>query len=520
MLKLDLENMTTSFGLNSDKDGLILQDLAKAAQLELARRDPNAFAELCFQDKDGSPWVQSDFHREWHNFLPPPDGRQHLLLIEAAREHAKTTQIAVARTIWELGKNHNLRIKIVTGEDELGKDILNEITQNLEQNKKIHAVFPDLKPDKSVGWTKHKIYVQRPIIQKDASVHVASILSSGVGGRADLLIFDDVVNQRNAVYQPALRQVVKSTFREVWMNLLTDDGRAIYIFTPWHTDDLSHELKRDLAWTLWSKPAIIDGEPLWGVKWTLFKLEQRRLGIGDRAFQRQFMLIALSAEETTFSKEVVDKSIRRDKTLGEVYPRKWPRYGGIDLASSLGKKASYTVIFTVAVDPDDGKRYPEEIIRRKVKFPELVKLIEDRGNVHQWDLVFVENNSFQEALVTHLEDKKRGLAIEGFHTGSQKWDELLGLPGLAAEMDNGGWIIPKGCSGCGQSPCMCHRGGCDCVVCAWERELRYHPVAETADIVMAQWLCGQAIRKNMRRDPREFLDLGGIWRDFDKQRAT
>ena len=520
MLKLDLENMTIPFGLNSDKDGLILQDLAKAAQLELARRDPNAFAELCFQDKDGSPWIQADFHREWHNFLPPPDGRQHLLLIEAAREHAKTTQIAVSRTIWELGKNHNLRIKIVTGEDELGKDILNEITQNLEQNEKIHAVFPDLKPDKSVGWTKHKIYVQRPIIQKDASVHVASILSSGVGGRADLLIFDDVVNQRNAVYQPALRQVVKSTFREVWMNLLTDDGRAIYIFTPWHTDDLSHELKRDLAWTLWSKPAIIDGEPLWGVKWTLFKLEQRRLGIGDRAFQRQFMLIALSAEETTFSKEVVDSCIRHDVSLDDVYPADWPRYVGIDLASSLGKKASYTVIYTAVVNPENEKRIPIEIIRRRVKFPELIELIESRGKEHRWNFGYTENNSFQDAVDTQLADGGSGLAIEGFYTGSQKWDELLGLPGLAAEMSKGGWVIPKGCLGCNQRPCMCHRGGCDCVICIWERELRYHPVAETNDVVMAQWLCGQAIRKDRRQGTTEFLDLASIWREHDSEKSA
>jgi len=511
--------MSLFSGLNLDNEGQILQDLAKEAQLELARRDPNAFAELCFQDKDGLPWVQTDFHREWHNLIPPPDDRQHFILIEAPREHAKTTQLPVARTIWELGKNHNLRIKIITGEDELGKDILNEIAQNIEYNEKIHEVFPDLKPDKSQGWTKHKLYVQRSIIQKDASVHVASILSGGAGPHGDLMFFDDIVNQRNAVFQPALRDVVKRTFREAWMNLLADVGRVVYTFTPWHTDDLSSELKKDPAWTLWSKPAIIDNEPLWFDKWTIFKLEQRRLAIGDRAFQRQFMLVALSAEETTFSKEVVDKSIRRDKTLGEIYPRKWPRYAGIDLASSLGKKASYTVIFTAAVDPKDGKRYPEEIIRRKLKFPELVKLIEDRGNVHQWDLVFVENNSFQEALVTHLEDKKLGLAIEGYHTGSQKWDEHLGLPGLAAEMDNGGWVIPKGCLGCGQIPCMCHRGGCDCVICAWERELRYHPVAESADIVMAQWLCGQAIRKNMRGDPREFIDLASIWREHDRERA-
>ena len=40
---------------NLDKDGLILQDLGPAAQLELAKRNSSLFAAFCFQDKDGSP---------------------------------------------------------------------------------------------------------------------------------------------------------------------------------------------------------------------------------------------------------------------------------------------------------------------------------------------------------------------------------------------------------------------------------------------------------------------------------
>lgn len=507
-----------SLDLNLNQDDSAFQSLVKEARLELARRDPNTFAEYCFTDKDGYAWKQADFHKEWNSLIPPADEKQHLILIEAPREHAKTTQLPIARSIWELGRDPNLRIKIVTGEDELGVDILNEIAQNLEHNEKIHEVFPHLKPDKTQGWTKHKIYVERPVIQKDASVHVASILSSGVGGRGDLIFFDDIVNQRNAVFQPALRPVVKETFRNVWMNLLVPNGRAVYTFTPWHADDNSQDLKKERAWKLWSKPAIIDGEPLWQEKWSLFTLEQRRIAIGERAFARQFMLIPLSAEETTFSKEVVDTCIRYDLTLGSLYPKEWSRYVGIDLASSLGKKASYTVIFTATVDPETGKRFPIDIVRLKIKFPELIKLIEIQATKHQWDLGYVENNSFQDAVAAQIKDKGITTSIQGYYTGSQKWDEHLGLPSLAAEMSNGGWVIPKGCLGCNRVPCVCHSGDCGCVVCDWERELRYHPVAETADIVMAQWLCSQAIRKNTRRGPREFIHLGGIWRDFDKER--
>lgn len=495
-----------------DQQTLILKQM----KIELARRDPNAFCEYCFVDKNGDPWVQADFHREWQALLPLADGNQHFINIEAPREHAKTSQLAMARTIWELGRHPDLRIKIVTGEDDLGVDILNEITQNLEHNPKIHEVFPHLVPDKAQGWTRHKIYVQRKIIQKDASVQVFPVLSSKMGPRADLIFFDDVVNPRNAIFQPALRPVVKQMVREGWLNLLETDGRAVNTFTPWHLDDHNSELKKDGAWIQWSRPAIVDGEPLWGEKWTLDTLEQRRLAIGDRAYQRQFMLIPLSEEETTFSKQVVDGCIRHDLTLKTVYPPEWPRYVGIDLASSLGKKASYTVIFTAVVDPQ-GKKIPTEIIRRRLKFPELIRLIEMNGKKHQWNFGYTENNSFQDAVDAQLSDGGSGLSVQGFYTGSQKWDEQLGLPGLAADMGKGGWAIPKGCIGCGQAVCMCHGHGCGCVICEWEKELRFHPVNETADIVMAQWLCDQAIRKDRRGGKKEFIHLAGIWKEYDEQ---
>lgn len=494
------------------------QVVLKEALLELARRDQNVFCEYCFVDNKGLPWKQVDPHKAWQALVPPSDGKQHFINIEAPREHAKTSQLPMARSIWELGNNPELRIKIITGEDDLGVAILNEITQNLEHNERIHEVFPNLKPDKSQGWTRHKIYVRRKIIQKDPSIQVFPVLSSKMGPRADLIFFDDIVNPKNAIFQPALRPVVKQMVREGWLNLLETDGRAVNTFTPWHMDDHNHELKKDGAWVQWSLPAIVDGEPLWPEKWPLGALEQRRLAIGDRAFQRQFMLIALSAEETTFPGEAIDGCIRRDVTLGEDIPPDWPRYVGIDLASSLGKKASYTVIFSAVVNPNNGQKLPVEIIRRKVKFPQLIKLIETAGRKHLWNFGYVENNSFQDAVDAQLSDRGKGLALEGYYTGSQKWDEQLGLPGLAAEMSKGGWIIPKGCLGCNQPVCICHEHGCNCVVCEWEKELRFHPVNETADIVTAQWLCDQAIRKDRRGGKMEFIHIGGIWDDYDREK--
>ena len=73
-------------------------------------------------------------------------------------------------------------------------------------------------------------------------------MSTATGGRADLIIFDDPVDFNNAIKNPAQRETVKESFRSVWTNILEPWGRAIYIGTAWHEDDLMHELLDNPEW--------------------------------------------------------------------------------------------------------------------------------------------------------------------------------------------------------------------------------------------------------------------------------
>ncbi len=472
---------------------------------EFAPRDVNTFCEYVMQDSSGEPWVQQPFHREWHQLISDagPGGR---VLIAAPREHAKSTQISVGRVLWELGRDPNLRIKLVASNDDLARDLLYEVRANIEHNPRLHAVFPELQPDEGSGWSKQRLYVRRARVQKDPSLEAAGILTSGVGGRADLIIFDDVVDLRNAIHQPAMREQVKRAFYEVWMNLPTEAGRAIYVATVWHGDDLTAELagrghhRRSRVWRVWWKPARdpASGQVLWPGSWSPERLARKKEEIGPRAFARQYELVPLSEEEALFPERILQVCLDKGKGLMpdrvEV-PEQWPRFIGVDLASSLQAKSAYTVAFVIALDPD-GIRYPLQIHRARLAFDQTVELIGQLWRQHHPQEIRVENNAYQDALVQHLRQRFPGIPVVGYTTGRQKVDEKVGLPGLSAKMAAGGWVIPSG-----GDP---HPADCPCPWCAWVAELRSYPMGRYSDIVMAMWFANAAAEAEVDRFAESF----------------
>jgi hypothetical protein len=487
-------------------------DLGKRAQRltgslilrELGRRDVNDFCEYAMTGADGRPWVQQPFHREWQELLPVQGPAR--VLIGAPRESAKTTQLAVARVIWELGRNPDLRVKIVTASDNLAGDIVGSIARHISANPRVREVFPNLRPASQGLWPKPgaqttRLMVARRSREKDPSVAGHGIMSAGVGGRADLIIFDDVVDFRNAVGAPAMRKQVGQSFFEAWLNLLGPQGRAVYIATVWHQDDLTMELRGNPEWRVWWRAARdeVTGQLLWPQRWDAEALARREREIGRRAFARQFLLVPLSDEDYTFSPEVIDRC--RDTRFAPAQvqvPDDWPRYAGVDLASSLGQKASYTVMFTVAVDPDTKRRYPLEIIRRRQLFPATIQMIKDSYQRWHHTAIYVESNAFQEAVVHELRSQNCSMPVQSYTTGQQKTDESVGIPSLSAGMASGGWVIPAA----GEP----HEPRCECGWCAWVRELRLHPGGEHSDVLMAMWFAETAARSRRAAPRIRWLD--------------
>lgn len=426
-------------------------------------------------------------HRVWQEKIDNHDR----VLILAPREHGKTAQVTVGRTLYELGRNTNVRIKLVSQNDDMAANKLGLVKRYIEHSERYAEVFPHVRRDPGGKWGSYELEVIRESLAKDVSVEAKGIMSAATGGRADILMLDDVVDFRNAIENPAMRPKVKQAYDSVWVNQLpAEGGRIIYICTVWHEDDLTHHLiDRDS----FHKVVYNVGEhfePVWPERWTKERLMKRHEDIGDREFDRAFRNRALTPGEATFPHGAVEEMKNIHLRPDQIDPT-WPRYTGVDLAISKKESAAFTVIHTLALNPEDKQKVVVEIVRGKWTSPETARRIITAYNEHQSQIIMVENNAYQEALlqwINFIPGCPKGIPIIGFTTGKQKADRVVGLPGMAAEMDNGGWMLPMGRK---------HEGSCGCNFCTWIAELKAHPIGKYTDCIMASWFAREAVRRTL-----------------------
>lgn len=252
------------------------------ARIHAARNDFAAFMEYCIEDSEiGGPVTLQWFHDEWIAALE----QNKRVLIIAPRSHGKSS-VVIARVIWELGRNPNLRIKIACEDQPAAVKRLGEIKRHIEKNPHVHEVFPNLKPSAD-NWSKTSITVQRTLIDKDPSVEAQGVLGGATGGRVDILIGDDIVGRRNALTTPALRESVIQAWESDWLNLGGPESRVWCICTLWHRLDLNHKMMESGNWNVCFY-AITGYASIWPERRSTAWLRDRRALIGATEYARGF----------------------------------------------------------------------------------------------------------------------------------------------------------------------------------------------------------------------------------------
>lgn len=227
-----------------------------ATGVRRARKRYDNFVEFTLQDETGAPIKMAAIHKMWriHVEYCWKAGKHPFIL--APWSHGKTTQLVIGRIAYELGQDVTLRTKVVCNDDDSAKNRVTTLGQVL-RSKEYRLVFPHVKPadtDKVYGvrrkWTQHDILIHRPGLAVDVSISAYGVFSTGVGGRADLLAFDDVVDERNAILQPKDRVKLIRTCSNTWMGRLSPRGRVLGVGTLWHLEDWYHYLMKSPAWCI------------------------------------------------------------------------------------------------------------------------------------------------------------------------------------------------------------------------------------------------------------------------------
>jgi hypothetical protein len=209
------------------------------------------------RDNAGRPMVLGAIHRVMHlHAAACRKARMHCCIL-APFGHGKTGQMVIGTVARNLGLDVNLRHKIICAADN----------RALERSLAIRAligspiyrlVFPDVqvapkgRENKRKGTltrdTGHAFYLRRPGFSLDASVHATGVLTSGTGGRCDWLLFDDPVDQRNAIDNPALRKKVIENIENVWLQRVEPHGFVMMVANPWHEGDAITHVQKQAAW--------------------------------------------------------------------------------------------------------------------------------------------------------------------------------------------------------------------------------------------------------------------------------
>ncbi|MFN3466748.1 MAG: hypothetical protein ACK4WF_03495, partial [Candidatus Brocadiales bacterium] len=379
--------------------------------------------------------------------------------------------------------------KTISHSDDKAKDILYEICKHIEDPAgKYRQIFPDMEVPSDEPWNRNQIYLSRDLKSKDATIEAAGILSDPTGGRCDILILDDCVSQKNSILNPGMRPMVKQAFWN-WYQLLDKTSphrKLIYIATRWHTQDLTSELLTRPGF--YSRVYAIDENftPLWR-RIDREKLVQEYKIQGSFEFNRAYRNIPISEEDRLFHEGPVQSMF--DPVVDRDVAKEMLKVTGVDLAIGQSSKAAYTVIATVSFD-EKGKKYLIDLRRGRFSSPDTARHMIEVNNLYKPQLILVENNTYQQALIQWIKDLGGlDMPVQSFTTTVNKLNQEVGLPSLAVEIENGLWCIPM------KWHQEMEEDKCDCAFCVLKKELLEYPASGHTDCVMAMWLAREAYRK-------------------------
>lgn len=194
--------------------------------------------------------------------------------------------------------------------------------------------------------------------------------------------------------------------------------------------------------------------PLWTAKWNKAALMEKREDMGAREFDRGYRQRAISDEDLLFKREWIEKCLDRQTVLPDACTPKsfWStlyRDAGVDLAiASAEKEAAYFAITGIATTKDWHRWIMGFYFTRGLSFGQQAGAIVEYNDRFAFDIVTVESNAYQEAIIQHMNEAGFGgnrVPIMGFKTGRlQKVDIELGIPGMAVELEQQRWHIPWG----------------------------------------------------------------------------
>jgi hypothetical protein len=398
------------------------------------------------------------------------------ILLNIPPNHAKSITITVDYVTWQVVRNPNFRVLIVSQTQQLAADFLYAIKQRLT-----HPMYEDLQSayaagvgfnSKSASWQATRVTFGtelRESSEKDPNIEAIGIGGQIYGKRADMIIVDDAVTLKNAnEFEKQIRWLTQDV-----RSRLNPTGKLVVIGTRVAAMDLYRELRNEdrypgglVPWKYLAMPALLktDEDPdkwetLWPAsdapfdgqvesdlnedglypRWNGRNLYNERQAMDASTWALVYQQQDIS-DDAIFDPVCVRGSIDGMRKAGRLVPGNpgHPRdVNGFSFICGLDPAmVGDTAVVCYAVDRVTHKRYIVDAIKITRPTPAAIRqLIFDWTSLYQPSEWIVEKNAFQ-SFLTQDEGIRQNLASRGVllrehHTGTNKWDSGFGVASMS-----------------------------------------------------------------------------------------
>ena len=481
-------------------------------EAEQALENFSTFRNKYFATETGEKYETADFHENWINkILKSIDEGGELLVLSPPR-HGKT-ELLIHFAVYQICRNPNTRIMWVGGNEDIAKNAVSAVLDQLESNERLQEDFCEpgksFKPDNRSGkmWASNQFTVGTRTVP---GIKSPTMVAVGKGGKilsrdCDLIIADDIEDHQTTM-QPGARENTRQWWTTTLSSRKEEHTAVVVIGSRQHPDDLYHHLLNNEAFEsivetahdlTCQLPEASDEEHtdcmLWESKrthkWLMSRLRAAETTGGKQIFEMVYFNQSYVEGTQIFSPDAVDACKRQELVVGQI-PKQLQLVAGLDPSSS-----GYQAAFLWGIDTFNSELYCIDIDNQKGGgVRAAAQIISDW--YHKYDLAhwIVEENGFQTAIRQDENIKefvlRTGILLQGHLTGKNKHDPLYGVGAMSELFDANKIHLPYGNS---ESQAK---------IDSYKRQLVYFdgkPVSSRnkhkTDIVMSSWFPMKVFRR-------------------------
>lgn len=426
----------------------------------------------------------------------------HRVLVNLPPYHAKTTYGTVLPTLYDIGRNPNVRYILVSETGDFARKLLLQITQLMTQEE---LYLPDRNFVKDWGpfqpeggspaWNRSQVYVAGRISpEKDPTIMAIGVGAQIYGRRADKIRFDDCATTENQRNPDRVLRMMEWIDKEA-LSRIGQNGQATWIGTRVNAGDIYGPLGQRPGYHVIRYSCILDDteqEVLWPDHFPYNAALVRRAEMTPTDWQLVYQNVDVPGLNATFTQEIIDPCKDTSRVVGQ-YESHWRLIAGLDPAGA-GKNSGYTAFTLLGIDLRTGMRYLiDQVAVKAMKAYQLKEQMlrwSDEYPIYEWR---VESNGVQANLVQYNHDIIRPLALKGQRVvphntqGTNKWDPQFGVESMAPLFHGGLISIPWG-----NAQTARHFQ-------PWIEELVSFPMGVKSDLVMSSWFADLGCRSYLER---------------------